>query len=239
VVIAEKIRSLAEPADISAIMDRVGEVLDRSIAPKGYTIREAGEPVDLTRIDFDALKKRFEHSRKHIEIEKLRGAINQKLGQMLRLNKARMDFYEQFQKLIDEYNSGASNVDTFFAQLVSFAQDLNQEEQRGIAENLSEEELTLFDLLTRPNLKLSRPEREAVKQVAHELLDTLKAERLILDWRKKQQARAAVQQTIEIVLDKLPPIYTSDLYQEKCGAIYQHVYDTYFGAGKSLYSSAG
>ena len=35
VVIAEKIRALTEPADISAIMDQVDEVLDRSIAPKG------------------------------------------------------------------------------------------------------------------------------------------------------------------------------------------------------------
>ena len=38
-------------------------------------------------------------------------------------------------------------------------------------------------------MKLSRKEKEQVKQVAKELLDTLKAERLVLDWRKKQQAR--------------------------------------------------
>ena len=67
---------------------------------------------------------------------------------MLRLNKARMNYYEQFQKLIEEYNSGAANVDAFFAQLVSFARDLNQEEQRGIAENLREEELSIFDILS-------------------------------------------------------------------------------------------
>ena len=33
--------------------------------------------------------------------------------------------------------------------------------------------------------------------MAQELLDTLKAERLVLDWRKSQQTRAAVQLTIE------------------------------------------
>jgi type I restriction enzyme R subunit len=68
-------------------------------------------------------------------------------------------------------------------ELVSFACSLNEKEQRGIAENLSEEEVVIFDLLIRPNIKLNKKEREQVKQVAKELLDTLKAERIVLDWR--------------------------------------------------------
>jgi type I restriction enzyme R subunit len=165
----------------------------------------------------------------------LRGLIRGKLGAMLLLNKARLSYYEQFQKMIDEYNSGAANADAFFAQLVSFARALSEEEQRGIAENLSEEELALFDLLTRPNLKLSRTEKEEVKKVARELLDTLKVERLVLDWRKKQQTRAGVQLVIEQKLDGPPSVYTTELYQTKCNAVYQHVYDSYYGAGKSIY----
>ena len=38
-----------------------------------------GPYLDLSKIDFEALKKHFEKSRKHIEIEKLRGSINAKL----------------------------------------------------------------------------------------------------------------------------------------------------------------
>jgi type I restriction enzyme R subunit len=235
-VIADKIRSLSELADISAIMGKVDELLDHSIAPKGYRISQVDRPVDLSRIDFDALKKKFEQSRKHIEIEQLRGMINVKLGMMLRLNKSRLDYYEKFQRMIDEYNNGATNADALFAQLISFARELNAEEQRGIAENLSEEELALFDLLTRPDMKLSKKEKEEVKKVAQELLDTLKAERLVLDWRKKQQTRASVQLVIEQVLDKLPAVYTPELYRVKCNVVYQHVYDSYYGVGKSIYS---
>ena len=154
----------------------------------------------------------------------------------MRLNKTRMDYYEQFQRLIEDYNAGAANVDAFFAQLIILAQTLNAEEQRGIAEQLTEEELAIFDLLTRPELNLSRKEKGQVKQVAHELLDTLKAERLVLDWRKRQQARAAVQMTIEQVLDKLPEAFTPELYQQKCEVVYQHVYDSYYGASQSLYT---
>jgi type I restriction enzyme, R subunit len=235
VVLAEKIRSLTPTADITEVMEKVDEVLDRSIAPSSYSIYGGAKPVDLSKIDFEALKKQFEQCRKHIEIEKLRGAINSKLLRMVRLNKGRMNYYDQFQHLIDEYNNGAVNADAFFAQLISFAQNLTQEEQRGIGENLSEEELALFDLLTRPDMKLSRPEKEQVKQVAQELLDTLKAERLVLDWRKKQQSRAAVQLAIEQILDKLPETYTPEKYHEKCGQVYQHVYDNYYGQGNSIY----
>ena len=61
VTIAAKIRSLSEPADISGIMTQVADLLDRSIAPKGYRIEKPSEkPVDLSKIDFEALKKRFE-----------------------------------------------------------------------------------------------------------------------------------------------------------------------------------
>ncbi|MDD5371100.1 MAG: DUF3387 domain-containing protein [Anaerolineaceae bacterium] len=146
-----------------------------------------------------------------------------------------MDYYEQFQHMIDEYNAGVENVDAFFAQLVSFAQGLNQEEQRGIAEHLSEEELAVFDLLTRPHLKLSRTEREQVREVASRLLDTLKAEYLVLDWRKNQRTRAGVMVAIQQVLDRLPGLYDSPLYVVKCSTAYLHVYNSYYGIGKSVH----
>jgi type I restriction enzyme, R subunit len=241
VVIAEKIRNLTPPADISDVMGGVETLLDESIAPKGYIIKEpasGGHYLDLSKINFEALKAQFQKGRKRIEAEKLRGQINNKLSAMIVLNKSRMDYYQQFQKLISEYNAGSKNIDAFFAELISFAQNLSKEEQRGIAENLSDEELTLFDLLTRPTPKLSRKERESVKEVVHEMLDTLKAERLILDWRKGQQSRAAVQLEIETFLDKLPEAYDAGVYEEKCQIIYQHVYDSYYGDGASIYSIA-
>ena len=67
-------------------------------------------------------------------------------------------------------------------------------------------------------------------------METLKEEMLVLDWRKRQQSRAAVLVSIEDTLDLLPRIYTPDLYQNKCDAIYRHVYDSYFGQGQSVYA---
>ncbi|MCC6680492.1 MAG: type I restriction endonuclease subunit R [Phycisphaeraceae bacterium] len=235
-VIAEKIRSLTRQADISKVMADVETLLDDSIAAEGYLI-SGQKSIDLSKIDFEKLKAQFERGRKRIEAEKLRGAVNSKLKAMVRLNRSRLDYHEKFQQLIEEYNAGCMNIEEFFDRLVKFARGLNQEEQRGIAEGLSEEELAVFDLLTRPELKLAKKEEQQVKKVAKELLETLKNEKLVLDWRKKQQTRAAVRLSIEQAFDRLPAAFTPVIYQQKCQQVYQHVYDSYFGQGVSVYQA--
>ena len=77
--------------------------------------------------------------------------------------------------------------------------------------------------------------------MAKELLDALKRERLVLDWHKRQQSRAAVKQAIEEILDKNLPddTYTTEIYNRKCEAVYEHVYESYYGAGRSVYVVAG
>jgi type I restriction enzyme R subunit len=239
-VISEKIRSLIPQADISEIIGKVETLLDKSIAAEGYIIYEVPKEkrIDLSKIDFEALKKQFAKSRKHIEVEKLRGAINSKLKRLVHLNKTRIDYLEKFQQMIDEYNAGSMNVDEFFRRLTEFAQELNQEEKRGIAEQLSEEELTIFDLLTKPEMSLAEKEKREVKKVAKELLVTLNNGKFVLDWRKKQQSQASVRVAIEQVLESLPQCYTKNLYQRKCNLVYQHIFDSYYGEGGSIYSIA-
>lgn len=77
-----------------------------------------------------------------------------------------------------------------------------------------------------------------VKKVCKTLLETLKAEKLVLDWRSKPQARGAVRQAIKIVLDQgLPDVYDEDIYAAKCDAAFRHVYESYYGGGASVYAA--
>lgn len=236
--IAATIRAQTDPPDISAVMGDVEELLNDSIATEGYHIGPASRPealINLSEIDFEALQAKFAQSHKRTEAEKLRRLIEGKLAQMLKVNSSRVDLAEKFQKLIDEYNAGSQNIEALFAELVKFARELTEEEKRGVAEGLTEEELALFDILTKPEPKLSKAEEAEAKKVCRELLATLKREKLILDWREKQQARAGVMQTIKLSLRKLPPSFTRDVREEKQARAYAHVYDHYFGAGHSAY----
>jgi type I restriction enzyme R subunit len=94
-----------------------------------------------------------------------------------RAGHTQINFLEEFQKMIDEYNAGASNLETPFDRLMAFTKRLSDEEKRGIAEQLTEEEFVIFDLLTKPDMKLSKAEEIDVKKVAKELLETLKKEK--------------------------------------------------------------
>ncbi len=249
-VLTKKIRALTPPADISEVMSQVEELLDVSIDAEGYVIRETSAAygvmgdaeehlIDLAQIDFEALKERFTKGKKRTEAEKLKGQVHGKLKRLLRLNHTRMDYLERFQKMIDEYNAGSLNIDEFFQRLLDFAESLNDEEKRSVAEQLSEEELALFDILTKPRLDLSDKETKQVKKAAKHLLEVLKREKLVLDWRKFQQPRAAVRISIEDVLDEaLPESFSQELFQQKVETVYQHVFDSYYGGGRGVYATA-
>jgi type I restriction enzyme R subunit len=244
-VIADKIRALVPSADISQVMEQVEALLDQSIATEGYFIREVSDPgnddhlIDLSSIDFEKLAEKFKTSRKRTLNEKLKGSVGQKLMAMVRLNRTRMDYLERFQQMIAAYNAGSLNPEEFFRQLLNFARSLNEEEKRGVSEQLTEEELALFDLLMKPPIEMSASDREKVKATAKELLATLKSNKLVLDWRKRQQARAAVRVAIDKLLDDhLPRAYTPELFKQKSTAVFQHVYDAYYGSGRSVYAAA-
>ncbi len=241
-VIAQKIRNLTPPANILGVMTQVETLLDQSIAPEGYRIEIPPDSydmnqIDLSQIDFEQLSEQFNTQHKRIEAERLRGAINTKLTAMVRLNRSRMDYQEKFEQMITEYNAGIIGVEDYFQGLFDFVGDLNQEDQRSSTEDLSEEELAVFDLLTRREPHLTVPERDEVKTAVRKLLETLKQEKLVLDWRKRTQSRAEVKETVNGILDEgLPQPYTRELFGQKSEAVYQHIYDSYYGEGKSVYS---
>ena len=236
--ITKRIKQLTPHSDITEVKAAVEEILDRSIGTLTYTIPESNQLIDLSQIDFDSLKSQFASGYKHTETEKLKGIISRQLTQMLRLNKSRMNYLDKFQQMIDEYNSGSRNVEIFFADLVEFAQELNIEDKRAISENLAEEELAIFDLLTKPDITLTEKEKLEIKKVARELLSTLKQEKLVLDWRRRLQSKAAVKVAIDEALDRLPESYSNEVYERKCQEVYQHVYECYSEAGRSIYTTA-
>ena len=119
------------------------------------------------------------------------------------------------------------------------SQALTVEQQRGVRENMSEEELVIFDLLTRPAPELSADERAEVKKVSRILLERLKA-LLVLDWRQRAAARSQVRLAIEDVLDGgLPRAYDKTMYEGKCAALFEHVYEAYPQRDGSVYARAG
>ncbi|HEY5991970.1 MAG TPA: type I restriction endonuclease subunit R, partial [Candidatus Udaeobacter sp.] len=159
-IIADEIRLRTgggSPAEISQIMAKVNELLDESIAADGFEIHtgEGRAIIDLAKVDFDALAKRFKKStKKNVELEQLKTAIRAQLDKMIRINKTRADYAAKFEELIESYNAGSRNIEELFQELLAFSRALTDEQQRHVREKLTEDELTVFDILTRPGPNL-------------------------------------------------------------------------------------
>jgi type I restriction enzyme R subunit len=224
------------PPDISAVMGQIGQVLDQSIT--GIAIRDQGPPsIDLSKIDFQALADKFKQKKhKKTELEELKALIAAHLARMVQLNPTRADFREKFEALIDSYNAGSRSVEEIYKQLLTLSLQLSQEQQRHIRENLSEEELAMFDILLQSAPDLSDSDRAKVKQSARELVEKFK-KLLVLNWQQKSEARAKLKLLIQDALDiGLPRAYTPELYQQKCEAVFAHIEQAYPERDQSVYS---
>jgi type I restriction enzyme, R subunit len=140
---------------------------------------------------------------------------------------------------MESYNAGSRSIEELFEELVKLSRNLSEEQQRHVRENMTEEELVIFDILTRPAPELSTEERAEVKKVARELLNRLK-QLLVLNWRQKAAARSRLKLAIEDALDSgLPRAYTPDLYRQKCSAVFEHVYESHPEWNVGVYATAG
>jgi type I restriction enzyme R subunit len=215
------------PADISAVMGDIRGLLDASIAGVRAAEPDAAA-IDLSKIDLGALAAKFKQSEhKNTDLEVLKAAVRAQLEMLIRLNKTRANFQEKFEELIAAYNAGSKNIEQVFEELLALSRDLSSEQQRHVRESMSEEELVIFDILTRPAPELTTEERGEVKKVARELLARLKL-LLVLNWRQKSSARSQLKLAIEDVLDGgLPRAYDKPLYEQKCAALFEHVYESY------------
>lgn len=237
--IADAIRTKLNPnpADISEVMGDIGKLLDASITGVAMP-KTAATIMDLSKIDFEALGRRFKESKhKNTDLEVLKAAIRAQLEKLIHLNKTRADFAEKFEELIESYNAGSRNIEELFEELLKLSRNLSDEQQRHVRENMTEEELVIFDILTRPAPELSTEERAELKKVSRELLHKIK-QLLVINWRQKSTARSQLKLAIEDTLDTgLPGAFSRDLFQLKCSAVFEHFYESYAESGISIYST--
>ncbi len=238
--LAAKLESASEVPDISGVMDSVSQLLDRSVGAEEYVIRaggDAGPLVDLNQLDFEQLALRFAGN-KRTAAKQIEQNLEKRLDAAVRKNPTRIDLAERFRRLIDEYNAGTHNLEEFLRRLKAINDELTEDEQRTVREDLTEAELAIYDLLTKPEPELTKPEQTKVKAAAKHLLEHV-TEKLVLDWRKRQHTRAAVQVAVGKLLDEeLPEVYGPDLFDDKVARVYEHIYASYFDNGESVYSSA-
>jgi hypothetical protein len=129
--------------------------------------------------------------------------------------------------IIDAYNASGSQNDDFYEKLLEFMEQLKAEEERHIKEDLTEEELELYDLLRKD--KLTKYEEQRVKLAAKQLYETLttkKDELFVKGWHEDAQPKEKVRSVIRECLDAtLPDSYDREIFATKSTRVYQHIVD--------------
>jgi len=233
-IVYKSLQEDREQADISDIIRQLHQVVDEVIGTKPDRLTELSKPYDISRIDFDRLRKEFERSpAKRTTVQSLKQAIERKLQRLLEQNPLRTDFQRHYEEIVAEYNreKDRPTIEKTFEALLKFVQELDGEDSRAIREGLDEESLAIFDLLKKP--ELSPKDIVRIKEVAAELLRTLKQEKLRIDhWRDKESTRDAVHTAIRDFLwsDKtgLPvDSYVEEEVKAKTEEVFLHVYSRY------------
>lgn len=236
--IYQQLNQQTKDADITEVMLELQQIVNDSVVidENEHALDDKNEVyVDLAHLDFEKLKAAFARtSKKNTLVFDLQRAVDKKLKRMLQDNPMRMEFYERYQEIIEEYNRGKSLEDTMrsFDKLNQFINELNHEDARAMRENLTDESLAIFDLL-RSGKELTGEELKDVKKIAAGTLNDLKQEKLKIDrWRESRQVQAQVKTMIFNAFQWLPQrVYTDDDVAAKTMAVYQHIYTNYPGVG--------
>jgi len=228
--IYKKLEEKRDTADVTELLKELHRIVNEAVRTAAPGDDHAnGLKVDLSMIDFDKLREEFANKvhRKHAALQDIRNVIEAKLAQMLAKNPTRMDYYKKYQEIIAEYNreKDRATVEETFAKLINIARNLDEEERRAAQEGLNDDELALFDLLFKD--KISKTDRERLKQASRDLLASLKKLfQQMRDWTQNTTTQAEVKVFIlDNLWQSLPrPPYKDEEIEKVASNVYDHVW---------------
>ena len=215
--------------DVSALLQDLYDVVDVALATDTPAAKQPPARYDLSNIDFSRLRAEFEKTPfKNIVAMNLMDKIEARLKAMVERNPTRVDLYERYQEIVQEYNKDkdSAEIQKVMDDLFTFNDNCTEEEKRYLREGLdNDDQLTVFDLLQKDTV--TKGQREEIKAVAKELLEKLVNGKLKIDqWREKATARAQVrEEIIKPLWANLPAgVFDADEIDVKAEAVFAHLY---------------
>lgn len=228
--IYKKLTERRDTADVTEVLKELHRIVNEAIRTQTPGEDQAeGLTFDLSKIDLDKLRDEFAKKvrRKATALQDIRDIVEQKLAAMLARNPMRMDYQLKYEAIVADYNNekDRATIEETFRRLVELVRSLDEEQARAARENLSDDELAMFDMLKRDDL--SQADRERVKQASRDMLASIKARLAELDrfWEKEQTKGEVEAFILDEVFIKLPsPPFTPEEKKLVAESVYAHVW---------------
>lgn len=227
--IERQLNKKVKHADNSALMSQINRIISYYIKIED---QEAGlvptKQFDISKIDFDLLSKEFERAKnQNLILRDLDNVVQERLDSMLKANPKRIDYYEHYQKIINDYNStqDSAEIEKTFMDLMNLAKSMTNEEKRYVREGFeNDEELSLYDMLFSENL--SKEDIKQLKKVSVDLYQKIQKKINELDhWTDKPETKAVIDNLIRDTLwNELPQSYDEIAISNSRRRIYEYFF---------------
>lgn len=232
--IYKELQKKRQHADITDLSVAINEIVNDHLEIEA-TMAAEDDPTrfDISGINFELLRREFAKSReKNLVLKDIQELLQERIAQMLAQNPSRINFYEKYQQIINDYNNeqNRATIEKTFEELMKLSNELTEEEKRYVREGFeNDEQLSMFDVLMKDNL--SKDDIKKLKSVAKELLEKIKALLATMDHPfDKQETKAAIIITIrDILWQELPESYSEESITQYRDAVYNYVSQHYGG----------
>ena len=222
------LRRKRKTVDTTDLMVEVNRIINGNIAIEESSAETT--QFDISGIDFNLLRAEFAKAKhQRLRLKDLESLIADRINRMMAVNPSRVDFYQRYMKIIEEYNADQdrSALEKAFMDLMDLARKMTEEEQRYIREGFaSDEELSIYDILFSESL--TKADIKKIKTLAVDLLQKVKERIAQMDhWREKEETRAKVSILIRDTLFEELPDSVYPKMEEYRQALYEHIYTHY------------
>lgn len=132
IAIFDELKKKKKHVDTVDLMVQINGILSDYIEIDTHAVEDKqAKRFDISKIDFDLLRREFAKvKQKNLVLKDLDELIQIRIDAMLKENPTRADYYERYQKIIEEYNQeqDRANIEKTFMDLMDLVNSMNEEE---------------------------------------------------------------------------------------------------------------
>ncbi|MGU8412152.1 DUF3387 domain-containing protein, partial [Clostridium perfringens] len=239
-----KLDSLSKPKKKSKkeMEARVNQILEKSIISE--EVIDVFDALGMERPEVSILSEEFLEEvrmmkQKNLAVEMLKKLLEGNLKAMERTNLVKSEkFSEKLKKSLNKYRNQALTNAEVISELIKLAKEISKMKSREEELGLTKDEVAFYDALTDDDAVKDFIDEKVLKQMAHELTETIRRS-LTIDWSIKKSAQAGMRKIVKRLLRKYkyPPeqakkaldtvirqaelmcgnVSVEDLQNDKCG----------------------